>query len=239
MNKRRAVIIDDERLAREELKELLSGFEVITIAGEADDVEPAVKLIEAEKPDLIFLDIAMPGGSGFDVVNQINHTCDIIFVTAYDDYAIRAFEINALDYLTKPVYPARLKKSIERLDSGNEPASGKSLLQPNDYIFITLGGTKHFVKIESIICITSASDYSEIRTTDGKKGLVHKTMQEWEERLPDSLFVRIHRSAIINLNFVEKIDNWFSGSKRVYMKNIEEPLTMSRTYYAQLKHKMN
>ena len=202
--KYKALVVDDERLARMELIKLLEDYPEIEIAGEADSVVSAVNMIKTLEPELIFLDIQMPGGSGFDLLPQIDPAIRIVFVTAFDEYAIRAFEINALDYLLKPVYPDRLKKTIERVLSETEPVD-RNIGLPfdiNDRIFLSSKSKIEFKKISEIIAIRSAGDYTEILDIDSVKSIILKSMKEWEDRLPSDQFIRIHRSSIINLNSV-------------------------------------
>ena len=234
-----AIIIDDERLARKELASMLSEFSNISILGEADDVTSAVEQIEKHNPDVIFLDIQMPGESGFDLLNKIDKELKVIFVTAYDEYAIEAFEINALDYLLKPINPERLKKAVKRLSDAKEGI--KTSVKPlkyDDHLLITINNRLKFVPVKTIIAISAAGDYSNIVFIDEKKGLTLKTMKEWEKRLPSNHFCRIHRSSIINLNFVDSIEEWFNNSFKVYLNQGRLSLIMSRRYVANLKSKL-
>ncbi len=231
-----AIIIDDERLARKDLSNLISEIGSVTLVGEADSVSTGVEALKKHKPDVIFLDIQMPGESGFDLLEKIKIDAKIIFVTAYDEYAIRAFDINALDYLLKPVNPDRLKAAIERIELQDEFQSASTRkLKYNDHLFLMVNSQFKFLGIKSIICITSAGDYSQIITNDGLKGLTQKSMKEWETRLPEAHFTRIHRSTIINLEYVDHLEEWFNYSYRVYLQNIKEPFIMSRRYVAKLK----
>jgi len=238
MNKIKAVIVDDERLARKELTSMLSEFENVEIIGEADSVVSATELIKSTSPDVIFLDIQMPGESGFELANRTDLDSKIIFVTAYDEYALRAFEVNALDYLMKPINPKRLRQAIDRLidDTDEKPAEGKQL-QYDDNLFIPLNNKFRFVKVSSILSIKSAGDYSEVKILEGAKGLVLKSMKEWESRLPEKYFTRIHRSTIINMEYVDKLEEWFNNSYRIYLKSIKEPFIISRRYAAKLKER--
>ncbi|MEN8191766.1 MAG: LytTR family DNA-binding domain-containing protein [Bacteroidota bacterium] len=234
-----AVIVDDERLARKELNSLLREHENITIVGEADDVTSAMSVIDEQNPDVIFLDIQMPGESGFDLLNKIDREVKVIFVTAFDEFAIRAFEINALDYLLKPINPDRLKISIERLEQDNIEKS--EFLKPinyEDHLLLTINNKLKFIKTNTIIAITAAGDYSNLIFTNDKKGLTLKSMKEWETRLPESHFCRIHRSNIINLNFVDHIEEWFNNSFKVYLNNKSLSLIMSRRFVSNLRKKM-
>ncbi len=233
-----ALIVDDERLARQDLKDLLKECENIRIVGEADSVNTAVKAIEELNPDVIFLDIQMPGESGFELLEKTPVTSRIIFVTAYDEYAIRAFEINALDYLLKPVSPDRLKKALERLETEESSDLSKTKkLQNEDHLFLLFNNQFKFILIRMILSITAAGDYSEITLSDGNKGLVQKSMKEWEDRLPDN-FCRIHRSNIINLDYIDHIEEWFNYSYQVYLKGLREPFVMSRRFAVKLKEKL-
>jgi two-component system LytT family response regulator len=234
-----ALIIDDERLARKDLISLLRAHDNITVVGEADDVPSAAKAIERLNPDVIFLDIQMPGDSGFDLLEKVEVDAHLIFVTAYDEYAIRAFEVNALDYLLKPVNPDRLAKALEKLESRDQPArTRRQKLSYEDRLFLMLGRHFKFLKVNSILNINAAGDYSEVMTQDGNKGLALKSMKEWETRLPDQHFIRIHRSTIINMEFIEKIEEWFNYSFRVYLKGLAEPYVISRRYATRLKDRL-
>lgn len=231
-----ALIIDDERLARKDLRFLLDEIDNVNIIAEADNLSTAVTAIKEHKPDVIFLDIQMPGESGFDLLDKVDIDAKIIFVTAYDEYAIRAFDVNALDYLLKPVNPERLKAAIDRIELQDEfQVTNARKLNYGDHLFLMINSQFKFMGIKSILCITSAGDYSEVFTTDRTKGLTQKSMKEWETRLPEKHFTRIHRSTIINLEYVDRLEEWFNYSFRVYMKGIKEPFVMSRRYVAKLK----
>lgn len=232
------LIVDDEFLARKELKVLLKNYDIISIVGEAENSKEAQEMILKYQPDCIFLDIQMPGESGIEMISKIETEAKIIFVTAYDEFAIRAFEMNALDYLTKPVYPPRLEKTIQRIiDSSNSKIINNSKLNYEDHLFIRLTKKMFFIGIESIVFINSAKEYTEVYTNDGKKGLVDKTMNEWETRLPENHFTRIHRSTIINLQYIRDIEEYTNNSYKIYLKGFAEPLIMSNRYSKKIKDK--
>lgn len=233
----KALIIDDERLARNKLRSLLAEFPNIQIVGEADSVVEAVKLVETTKADILFLDIQMPQQSGFDLLEQIETDAKIIFVTAFDEYAIRAFEVNALDYLLKPVNPERLEQAIERLPLTNE--NTQKTLAYDDYLFVNTGRHSKFIKVGSIKCIAAADVYSEVFTDSGERFLLLKPLNEWEQKLPGKNFMRIHRSTIINFEYVEKVEKWFDYSYRIHLRGIAEPFVISRRYAAKIKDKFN
>jgi two-component system LytT family response regulator len=234
----RAIIVDDERLARKELRAMLSEHPEVEVAGEADSVVNAIELIRGVRPDVVFLDIQMPGDSGFELLERSDGRFKTIFVTAFDEYALRAFEVNALDYLLKPINPQRLSRAVKRLSAAQSvTTTAARKLEYEDRLFIDTGERSGFLKLNNIECICGAGDYSEVFTSDGKKTLVLKPLKEWEERLPERYFSRIHRSTIINLEYVDKIENWFNRSYRVYLRRVEEPFIMSRRYAARLKLK--
>ena len=234
-----ALVVDDERLARKDLISLLSPYEHIQVVGEADSVLSAVKAIRALNPDVIFLDIQMPGDSGFDLLDKIDVEAQVIFVTAFDEYAIQAFEVNALDYLLKPVNPDRLARAIERLEHREPDIPLKTReLKYDDRLFLMLGKHFKFLKINTVTNIRAAGDYSEVMTCDGLKGLTLKSMKEWDARLPSQQFLRIHRSTIINMEFIEKVEEWFNYSFIVYLKGAAEPFVISRRYATRLKDRL-
>jgi two-component system LytT family response regulator len=232
-----AIIIDDERLARKEMRRLLGEFASITIAGEAENLAGAIKLIETEKPDIVFLDIQLSGESGFDLLERVESDFKLIFVTAFDAYAVRAFEVNAIDYLLKPVNPERLAKAIERLGDDTEPARPVNPLEFDDRIFLDLGARSLFLKVSDISHIIAAGDHSEVFTRDKRKYLVEKPLREWEERLPEKHFLRIHRQAIVNLEEIEHLEPWFNRTFQVRLKGLADPLTVSRRYAVKLRNK--
>ena len=239
MKKHRAVIVDDERLARREMRSLLAAFPQIEIAGEAEDVGGAAELICERKADVAFLDIQLSGETGFDLLELIDAGVKVIFVTAFDAFAIRAFEVNAVDYLLKPVNPNRLAAAIERLGKPTDKPAALRPLEIDDRVLIEAGDRSFFLKVRDISHIVSAGDYSEVHALDGRKFLVEKPLREWEERLPDNHFARIHRRSIVNLDQVEAIETWFNRSLQVRLKNGSEPLPVSRRFASKLKSSFN
>lgn len=236
--KYKTLIVDDERLARKEMRRLLDEFDEISIVSEAENLSEAVEIIENEKPQIVFLDIQLSNENGFDLLEKTEQNFNLIFVTAFDAYAIRAFEVNALDYLLKPVNPERLAKALERLNE--EKTHEKTEVRPlefDDRIFLELGMRSIFLKVKEISYINSAGDYSEIYTISGKKHLIEKPLREWEERLPEKHFLRIHRQTIINLEEIEEIETWFNRTFQVRLKNMRGKLSVSRRYAVKLKQK--
>ena len=237
--KYKTIIVDDERLARKEMRRLLAEFDEIVIVGEAENLTEAICLIQTEKPQIVFLDIQLSGENGFDLLEKIQRNFKLIFVTAFDAYAIRAFEVNALDYLLKPVNPERLAKAIERLDEETNNSNEFRPLEFDDRIFLELAERSVFLKVCDISHINAAGDYSEIFAVGGKKFLIEKSLREWEERLPEKYFLRIHRQTIINLEEIRHIEPWFNRTFQVYLKNCTQPLAVSRRYTVKLKNRFN
>ena len=235
--KYKALVVDDERLARKGLIDQINLIQGIEVIGEADCVSTAITAINQLKPDVIFLDIQMPGQSGFDLVEQVDFKGRIIFVTAYNEYALRAFEVNALDYLMKPVSKERIEKAINRLKSPNkEKDHSHDKLNYDDQLFTTIGTKMQFLKVNKIVLIQSDGDYTNVNLKSGTHGLVNKTMKEWEERLPENHFVRVHRNSIVNIEHIINIEKWFNYSYRCTLKGIEEPVVISRRYTKKLKN---
>ncbi len=235
----KALIIDDEYWARMTLKHKLEEIPEIEIIGEAGSVVEAVEKLRETVPDVLFLDIQLTDGTGFDVLNKIEYNGKVIFVTAFDSYAIRAFEINALDYIMKPISDKRLKEAVEKINIERVPErSMKDInLKTDDRLMVSHRNFVHFIRIADIIIISAAKDYSTVRTNDEKEYLVSKTMNEWEERLPEEFFCRIHRSYIVNFGYIEKTKKLSSNAADVYISGIDKPLRVSRSYYHKLKEK--
>lgn len=234
----KCIIVDDEKLAREDLKTQLKDFPSIEIIGEADGADNALKLLSTVEPDVIFLDIQMPGKTGFDFLTEAQTSAKIIFVTAFDEFAIKAFEVSAQDYLLKPVNKSRLELAIKNLDLEDTPEKlPANKLEYDDTMFLLINNNYQFLKINSVIKILSAGNYSELYTNSKLKGLVLKSLKEWEARLPSNHFVRVHRNTIINLEFIDHIEDWFNYSYKIHLKNSEEKIIMSRRYALKLKDK--
>lgn len=229
----KAILVDDERLARVNLRKLLESHPEVEIVGEASSCKTAAELIRDLKPGLVFLDIQLGGETGFDLLPLISRSIRIIFVTAYDEYAIRAFEVNAADYLLKPVSPERLENSIRRIfTSDHEKLPPAKVYQYTDSIYVHLtNSASTFIKIGSIVVITPVGNYTRLETLDGRHSLVLKTMKQWMEQLPARQFIRIHRSGIINTEHIERIDN----QSLVWLKTLPDPLPISRRFASKLK----
>jgi two-component system LytT family response regulator len=218
----KAIIVDEERLSRVSLRRLLEPFPGIVMAGEASSCVGALEIISIHNPQLIFLDIQLHGETGFDLIELIDNSIKIIFVTAYDEYAIQAFDVNAVDYLSKPVNPERLKAAIERVKSriNNKESKTKGYVY-SDSIFVPINNhASGFIKISSIAIIEQVGNYSRIVTIEGKHFLVLKSLKQWQEELPDNNFMGIHRSSIVNKEHINYIEKGFRTRHLAYLRNI-------------------
>jgi two-component system LytT family response regulator len=205
----KALIIDDERLARQELKNLLATYPEIQIVGEAANAEQAVEMIEQLNPDVIFLDIQMPGKNGFELLEEISGVPDVVFVTAFDEYAIRAFEVNALDYLLKPIQTTRLAESVKKILNKEvldkmETTPPTYLLSDKDQVFVKDGDKCWFVKLSDVRLLESEGNYVRVHF-EKNHPLILRSLHNLEERLDNRTFFRASRKFIINLNGLKEL----------------------------------
>ena len=210
----------------------------VRVVGEAERVRTAAELVRTCDADVVFLDVQLAGESGLELLSLIDPSVAVVFVTAFDQYAVRAFEVNALDYLLKPVAPARLARAIDRLGKPNDGVAAPSTepkLAYQDRLFLRLDDRMGFVKVAEIVSIVSDGDYSVVRLASGRTHRARKSLREWVARLPENAFARVHRSTIVNLEFVERVEEWSHFSYRLYLRGVPEPVTMSRRYAGQLK----
>ncbi|CAL2101971.1 Response regulator [Tenacibaculum sp. 190130A14a] len=226
MKKLKAVIVEDSRLARNELKELLKTYQEIELIGEAENVDQGYELITSEKPDLLFLDINMPEKDGFELLEMLEEVPTTIFTTAFDEYAIQSFEYNAFDYLLKPINSKRFSKTIEKVKEQYLKVTHKekretNTLSPEKQIFIKEGERCWLVKIENITMFEIVGNYTRV-FFEGNKPLIYKSLAKIEEKLPESLFFRANRQQIININHVKKIVAWFNGKLKIELQSGEE-----------------
>ena len=242
----RTLIIDDERLAREELKSLLKQYDEIDIIGEAKNGEEAILMIKDLKPELIFLDISMPGMTGFEMLKQLEEIPKVIFVTAYDEFALKAFEINALDYILKPVDPIRLQESVKKINQKEEDFISKlegqtsrkdRQLTLSDSVFIKDGEKTWFIELNRIRMLESDGNYVKVYF-DGYRPLLLRSLNSFEERLDPEYFFRANRKFIINLKWISTIENWFNGGLMVELKDGEK-VEISRRQAIRFKELMS
>jgi two-component system LytT family response regulator len=221
----KALLIDDERLARKELRKLLAAHPHVEVVGEAADAAQAREAIATLKPDLLFLDVQMPGEDGFALLESLEPPLpQVVFATAFDEFAVKAFEFNALDYLLKPVDPARLAAALTKLTSA--PANDETTdavpvrtdrLHPHDKVFVRQGEQCWFVEVRSIRLLESEGNYTRVHF-DGAQPLLFRSLNAMEERLDQRMFFRANRRQLVNLEWIDKIEPWFSGGLLVHIK---------------------
>ena len=235
-----AVIVEDSRLARNELKELIKDYPNINLLGEAENVDQGIELINSTKPDLLFLDINMPEKDGFQLLEELDEAPMVIFTTAFDEYAIKSFEYNALDYLMKPINNKRfeqaLEKITERLKQQTNTDNTQQKLTENSQIFIKDGEQCWLVKIADISLFEIVGNYTRVYF-NGNKPLLYKSLNQIEEKLPTAFF-RCNRQQIINTNHIKNVIPWFSGKLKLEMNNGEE-IEISRRQSQNFKERMS
>jgi two-component system LytT family response regulator len=241
---KKAIIVDDERLARIELRKLLTSFTEIEIVDEASNVDEALDKIDQHSPDLIFLDINMPGKTGFDLLQELDKSPAVIFTTAYDEYAVKAFEVNALDYIVKPVEPKRLADAIAKVMEtaqketiAIQEAARKGILSENDQVFVKDGERCWFIRLADIRLIESVGNYAKVYF-GSYKPLILKSLNALEERLDDKIFFRANRKHIVNLRMVDKIEPYFNGGLQLELKGGEK-IEISRRQTIKFKEMMS
>jgi len=240
----KALIIDDERLARNELKKLLLEFPEIEVVGEAANATEGLEKIENLSPDLIFLDIQMPGKTGFDMLTELDSAPHVIFTTAYDEYALKAFEVNALDYLLKPIEPKRLADAMQKLHVAETKENhivpenfNQSILTEADQVFVKDGERCWFVKLSDIRLFESVGNYAKVFFASNKP-LILKSLNALEERLDPKTFFRANRKHIVNLRMIEKIEPYFNGGLLLELKGGEK-IEVSRRQTVKFKEMMS
>jgi two-component system LytT family response regulator len=241
----RALIIDDERLARQELKSLLAPYHEVEVVGECANADSAVLKIAELQPDLLFLDIQMPGKNGFDLLQDLEQVPEVVFVTAYDEHALRAFEVNALDYLLKPVQAQRLAETIRKITTREKaeikessPVNSQAeLLRETDQVFVKDGEKCWFVKLEDIRLFESEGNYVRIFFQTNHP-LILRSLNYLDERLDPKVFFRASRKHILNLRWIEKVENWFNGGLMVTLRGGEK-VEISRRQASRLKEMMS
>jgi two-component system LytT family response regulator len=237
----KVILIDDERLARSELRRMLEEFSDVEIIGEAANAAEGIEKVEALNPDLIFLDIQMPDKSGFDMLSQLDKAPHVIFVTAYDEYALKAFDVNALDYLMKPVEPQRLAEALLKVRQKNEEEllsyNNRGILSENDQVFVKDGERCWFVKLSEVRLFESVGNYAKVFFGTNKP-LILKSLNALEERLDEKVFFRANRKHIINLRMIEKIEPYFNGGLLLDLAGGEK-IEVSRRQAVKFKEMMS
>jgi two-component system LytT family response regulator len=248
MTKTTCLIIDDEKLARDLLHEYLEPMEGIELLGECSKGSEAVEKINSLKPDLIFLDVQMPGMTGFEVLDEIDHEPYVIFITAYDQYAIKAFEKNAIDYLLKPLDEDRFKQAVNRalkrkkMETGDLENVLSSIHQVerkatyDSHIFVQKSEKLFNLPINEILFLEASGDYTIIATKNDQF-VSSSGIGKLEEFMNPDIFIRVHRSTIVNINYMKEIERHFNGAMVVKMLN-GKSFPVSRTYAKQIRKKV-
>lgn len=235
----KAIIIDDERLARQELKSLLAPYKEVEIIAECADAVEALQKINELKPDVIFCDIQMPGKTGLQLAEEISGAVDVVFITAHDEHAIKAFELNAFDYLLKPIQPQRLAETLKKLSvkETSVKADNNAPLSKKDIVFIKDGEKCWFVKLQEVRLFESEGNYVRVYF-DNSKPLILRSLNSLETRLNEKEFFRASRKHIINLNYIVSVEAWFNNGLNVKLKDGKE-IEISRRQAVRLKDMMS
>ncbi len=239
MNLLRCVIIDDEPLARSGLRRSLSAYPGLEVVGEAGSRDEALALIQALQPNLLTLDIDMPGGHGFEVLAALPVPPAVIFVTAYNQYAMRAFEVNAVDYVLKPIEPERLEKALARVVAriqGEAAVAGLGHpLQKTDAVLVEFGLSGHFVSVDRILLLESAGNYCRVSVLGGQVYTVRQTLSDWIRRLPPELFVQLDRGLVINRTQLQRA-LFSTRSAQIALGDLPELISVGMAAAERLRH---
>jgi two-component system LytT family response regulator len=238
----RALIVDDERLARKELMKLLEDHPGIEVIGEAMNVEEAVQMTNELNPDLLFLDIQMPGKTGFQLLEELDSVPIVVFTTAYDEFALKAFEVNALDYLLKPIQAERLAETVSKITEKERSKiiaarNPDKKLGLNDQVFVKDGDRCWFVSLTNVRMFESDGNYIKVYF-DTNRPMIHKSLNALDEKLDERAFFRASRKHIINLSWVEGIEQWFNGGLMVKLRGGDK-VEVSRRQAAKFKDLMS
>lgn len=238
----RALIVDDERLARKELAKLLEDHSIVEVVGEAANADEAIQMVNELNPDLLFLDIQMPGKTGFELLEELDSVPLVVFTTAYDEFALKAFEVNALDYLLKPIQAERLSETVSKLSEKERakmpvPVGGEKKLGLNDQVFVKDGDKCWFVSLANVRMFESDGNYIKVYF-DTNRPMIHKSLNALDEKLDERAFFRASRKHIINLSWVEGIESWFNGGLMVKLRGGDK-VEVSRRQAAKFKEMMS
>lgn len=245
MNKKyRVLVVEDDLMTQELIKEQLKNFEALEVVGSANTLLSAKEAIEDSDPEIIFLDIDLNGASSFDLIPYIKPTCKIVFITASPTQAVKAFEVNATDYILKPISLERLNKTVTKItaqmnegeeEEGEESADDHSKFKLDQMIMVNAEHKMVLIKVKDINYISAYGNYTKVFLEDNKMYVTYGSIKNWMARLPKDAFFQIHRSTIVNLLNVIKIDKWTNDTGRMYLKNVNEPFEISRNFFSELK----
>jgi len=237
MKNLRILLVDDERLVRQHIRHALAQIEGIEVVGEAGSKDEAVREIPRLQPDLLLLDIHMPGGDGFDLLEALPEPPAVIFVTSYDQHAVRAFEVNALDFVMKPTDPARLRAALDRARRrlrGDAPETTPGVLGVTDSALVEIGGSGHFIAVNRILAIEAAGNYSHVTVLGGKRHVARQQLKEWARRLPTEVFAQVDRGLILNLTQIKSAE-FAAREARVVLGDLAEAMSLGAVAGGRLK----
>ena len=240
LSKLKGIIVDDDALVRGVMRDLLETANDILIAGEAGTVAQARLLAKQHGPDVVFLDVNLPDASGFDLLPDLKPGALVIFVTSAEEYAVHAFDCEAADYLLKPVSPERLHRALARVRQrlGAKPAAAASSKPGGSFLVKTLTG-KRLVKVGEITRIIAYGEYSWVYWSKNPTGaLLRKSLKQWQSELPGEHFIRVHRRAIVNLAWMERIEQLGGGRLQIYLRDTPEPILVSLRLAPALNRKL-
>jgi two-component system LytT family response regulator len=236
----RVLLIDDEPPARAFLREVLAELPGVVVAGEAGTMDEARAQLARPAYDLVLLDVQLRGGTGFDLVPLVRPGARVVFATSHDRFAVRAFTVNALDYLLKPIDPARLAEAIARAAPPAAPgALPAPALAAGDLVHIKTGaGTTRFIPLAAIATVTACDNYTEVTLADGARHLVRRTLASWAEALPPAAFVRVHRHALVHLVHLRRIDRVTDETTHLTVAGVSDPVRASFRYLPELRARL-
>lgn len=242
MNKKyRVLVVEDDLMTQELIKEQLKNFEALEVVGSANTLLSAKDAIEETDPEIIFLDIDLNGASSFDLIPYVKATCKVVFITASPNQAVKAFEVNATDYILKPISLERLNKTVakitDQMNDGEEDdiADDHSKFKLDQMIMVNAEHKMVLIKVKDINYISAYGNYTKVFLDDNKMYVTYGSIKNWMSRLPKDAFFQIHRSTIVNLLNVIKIDKWTNDTGRMYLKNVNDPFEISRNFFSELK----
>lgn len=245
----RALLIDDEPAARDDLRDMLAAHAGVSIVGEAGLLSEARAQLARDDYTLVFLDVQLRGGTGFDLVPLVRPGAAIVFVTGFERYAVRAFEVNALDYLVKPVAAERLATTLRKISLATPSGSGSASplptttspstpLRPDDRVFLKSDQSARFVPLVEISAVISNQNYTDALLADGSRFFIRRTLKSWEEALPAELFLRVHRTTLVNLRHIERITDPESETPQLHLRGIAAPVACSHRLSPELRRRL-
>lgn len=232
----RVAVIDDEPLAREGLRRALAAMPGVEVVGEAGSVREAVRVVEEKRPDGVFLDIQMPGATGFDLLARLDPAPRVVFVTAHSGHAVRAFEVDAVDYVLKPVEPGRLAKAVARLRAAVGGRDGEAVpFDVDDRLCLRTPERTFVTRIEDVVCLRADGDFCRFFLADGQSPFICRPLGSFLESLPDPPILRLDRSVAINVRRIRRLERAGGHAVRLWMDGLPEPIALGRSAAVRLR----